>query len=416
MNTDNKRKLTKTELFACMLVCYFAPSESKANGRGIPALLSSKPGKGKSSLVREFAAVVGADYEQFAVGLRGEGALGVTPVYSDDAEAIVYPTPSWVAPHVNPRARAIINVDELNTAGEDLQPGLLALLLDKMIGADQLGANCRMFGCQNPPGAGGANTHEIPAALANRLVHLPEVAITTAEFGDHLSSYRPYGVDTASEFVSDDTCDPVDAAAIEGAVDAEFMDVKAKWAPVVTAFLSRMPQFEHTMPDEMDAEASQAWASNRSWKMALNLIVTAEIMGTPDYIRDILIEGCIGEAPTIAFVEYASKLDLPDAAKLLDGKVTWQHDPVRPDITGAVLSEVVRVLATDDTNQMKRAEAAWSILGEVSKTAAELVHRPGRELMARKLYKSSWKGVKTVHAKTGAMLSVAGLLKKFSKR
>ena len=409
------RTITRNELFALMTACYFAPAEASQNGRGIPGLLSGAPGIGKTSLVREFARTVeGCDFEHFAVGLRGEGALGVTPVYSEDADAITYPAAQWAAPYLVKGTRALVLVDELNTAEESLQAPLLALVLDKQLGADKFGPGVRFFGAQNPVGQGGANSHEIAPALANRFCHLPEVKVDVSELGAHFDAWTPYTAEALDDdFASAEAGEVIDADEIEARIDAEFVEVKARWARVVTAFLTRMPQFVHNMPEEMDEAASQAWASPRSWKMALSLICTAEILGLTDELRDMLVEGCVGTAATVAFVEYASKLDLPDTLELLDGAIDWKPTPTRPDITGAVLADVCRVLRDRGLdNRMQRAEAAWDLLGTVAATNAELVNRPGRELMARRLFNPAWSGVKAVHKATGSMLTVAGMLKR----
>ena len=64
----------------------------------LPPLLWGDFGTGKTARSIQLAAKLGWDIEILRPAERGEGALGVVPVPSEDRKVLHYPLPDWAMP------------------------------------------------------------------------------------------------------------------------------------------------------------------------------------------------------------------------------------------------------------------------------------------------------------------------------
>src|SRR5262249_15965957 len=137
----------------------------------LPALIWGAPGVGKTARINALAEALGWDSEMLRPGERGEGALGVVPVPSEDRKVLHYPLPDWAARLARAGGGAVPFPDEIGSCAPALQPAIMGLALDGIIAGQKLPAHVRRIAAANPidQAAGG---WELAPALSNRFIHL----------------------------------------------------------------------------------------------------------------------------------------------------------------------------------------------------------------------------------------------------
>lgn len=136
-----------------------------ANGRaGVPSLLISGPGMGKSSLVRGLAAADGVLCKTVLGSLREPSDFAGLPVVRE--HGVTLEAPAW-AKELVAGGGGYLFLDELTTSPPAVQAAMLAVALDLTVGDVQLPKGTRVIAGANPPdcAAGGC---ELEAPLANR--------------------------------------------------------------------------------------------------------------------------------------------------------------------------------------------------------------------------------------------------------
>ena len=116
----------------------------------VPALLLSRPGKGKSSLIRGLAAaqtipcevVLGSQYEP--------AEIGGLPYLDPNGSGVQREAPAWAKRLVEAGA-GIVFLDELTTVPESVQGPMLTVVLDRVVGDLQLPDAVRVVAGANPP-------------------------------------------------------------------------------------------------------------------------------------------------------------------------------------------------------------------------------------------------------------------------
>jgi MoxR-like ATPase len=339
----------------------FTPTPS---GWGLPVALIGSPATVKSSLICEVCREVGLPVEVLSPGERGEGAFGVVPVPDkgkNKRTVLTYPAPDWVD-NVNPRG--VVFIDELNTAAPAYQAALLGLLLERRIGGYYLGRDVRMIGAFNPP-ENTRNVWELSSALANRLIHIAWQAPTLSEWEAWLLRFDP-----RQKMEEGDNAE-LNAELVEleeRRVLAAWTDASAHAKAIVTAYLRAQPHHLHVEPAIDDPNSGRAWPSRRSWTFAVCALAGADIHALRATERFALLAGCVGEAAATEFLAWEASQDLPDAAQVLDGSVTWKHEQARVDRTLAVLNGCAALIVgmPAGTAKSKRLEALWCLLQDVT--------------------------------------------------
>jgi hypothetical protein len=198
------------------------------------------------------------------------------------------------------------------------------------------------------------------------------------------------------------------AEAEEKRVMAAWPSPWAKARGVVAGFIQKRPELLHQMPKSGDPKASKAWPSHRTWEYAMRAIAGAEIHDLPEIERDELISAFIGSGAAGELITYITEADLPDPAELLDGQVSFEHEPKRLDRTAAVLASCAAlVTSAKAVKQADRAAALWKICQPIVKDAADIVVPTGRALVKAKLSKSP--EARPVLLKLQPILAAAGV-------
>ena len=85
------------------------------------------------------------------------------------------------------------------------------------------------------------------------------------------------------------------------------------------------------------------------------------------------VAGFVGEATASEWFAFIKEQDLPDPAALLDGAVTYAHNPLRLDRTVAVLAACAAlVLPPKAARRAERSRALWALIGDMSAGKADL--------------------------------------------
>ena len=371
-------------------------------GWGLPVLFWGPPGCGKSDMLEEEARRWSMTLQVLSPGEQGDGAFGVTPVPIGSGEdtRITYPAPSWVDCFDDSDGRGVVFVDEITTAPPGLQPALLGLVHARRIGGATLPPGVRVIGACNPPEqAAGGWDRALP--VANRFGHLDWSMPSSSDWGQWMMGNSAISAQAETR---------LSASAEEARVLAEWDMPFAKAKGTVVAFVTRRPAVLHRMPNPEDPNASRAWPSHRTWEMATRALTSASVHRLSPSERDTFVASFIGSDTMTEFAAFVAALDLPDPADVLDGKVSWRHDPRRLDRTFAVLTSctsLVTSLKETDPSRLDRAERLWSILADVSDGAQDLVVPQVTPLSKARLTRS--KVAITTLAKLKPVLDAAGL-------
>lgn len=324
----------------------------------LPALCWGQPGTGKTQCILMLAQQLGyncgrwsgkdadGNVEVLRPAERGEGALGVVPVPSEDRSTLKYPLPEWAARMRDTDEPCLLFLDEISSCPPALQPSIMGLALDGVIAGYRLPDRVKRIAAANPTdqAAGG---WELALALSNRFVHLRWETPTASEWIDWL-------IGTHFD--------------IPG-----WSQAKALGA----AFIRRFPAALCEDTSKLAGREPMAFTTPRTWECALRLLAACRSSGRMD-VYPALAEGTLGPAIAMqgagggaqgAWLVWLKDNDLPDPEELLEDPDLFQHDAKRPDRTFATLFAVAEAalaevngkkLTTDQRG--KRWRQGWSVL------------------------------------------------------
>lgn len=238
-----------------------------------------------------------------------------------------YAPPAW-AKRARRAGRSIVFLDELNTASPPVMAAAMNLVLNRRAGSFDLGEGVRFIGAMNSAEvAAGAGGVEIPPALANRFGHLDMELPTHAEWSDWISTQELAG----------DSSDIADPEAIENDVMSKWADAYKEASGEVLGFLAAVPKNRLAMPSLGDEKIHSAWASLRTWEMAIRARASAKIHKLDEDDSMKYQAAFIGLGPLTEFTTWVRNADLPNIAEFLEGQATFQHVATRADRSHAFL-------------------------------------------------------------------------------
>ncbi|PSJ74116.1 hypothetical protein C7N43_25575 [Sphingobacteriales bacterium UPWRP_1] len=222
------------------------------------------------------------------------------PVFHNGA--VHYAVPEWVK-QFETNGDGILFLDELTTAPPAVQAALLRVVLERKVGFHQLPPRIRIVAAANPPDlmTGG---WDLSPPLRNRFVHL-NWDLPTQTYLDALENGF--------------------AATQLPLIDAEqHAKVLPYWKLRTLAFLKTAPNLLRTSP-EAD---KHAFASPRTWDFATTLMASCDVLGKApkprakgDTVFYELLSGCLGDSVALPFIEFISKLRLPEPDAVLNGSI-----------------------------------------------------------------------------------------------
>ena len=134
-----------------------------------PMLILGDPGAGKSSVCKEAAKELGREFIDIRVGQwEISDVLGI-PYMCKETKSMKF-APAFQLPQ-DPNTRALILLDELNQASDEVQGALFDLILDRKVGNYVLPENVDIVACGNFP-TRSSLARPVHAALNNRFVHI----------------------------------------------------------------------------------------------------------------------------------------------------------------------------------------------------------------------------------------------------
>ena len=234
----------------------------------VPAFLWGAPGIGKSQVVAQLAAEMGAGFVDYRLStLEAVDLRGLPHIESGDVQ--------WSRPDLFQTVCAfpasqtvLIFFDEMNVISQNMMAAAMQLVLDRRVGPHQLPGNVRIIAAGNRQ-SDRAAANRMPTALANRFAHIDVEADAKA--------WRAW-------------------AALPG-----------NCSPLVHAFIGFRPNLLH----KMDGADARAFPSPRAW------IQVSKVANAPDSLLPALVRGLVGESAAGEFMAFVS---------------TWSRVPKLADI------------------------------------------------------------------------------------
>lgn len=248
-------------------------------GRQVSLFIWGPPGISKSSIIKQLAAEMGMEF----IDIR------LSQMDPTDLRGIPYPTTDengeqgmrWSAPLIlprDPKARAIILLDEFNSAPPSVQAGAYQLVLDRKLGEYEVPEGCMIIAAGNRETDKGI-TFRMPSPIANRFVHI--------EMQHDFEDWQRW--------------------ALNASVDPTVVGY-------LTTFKDELFQFDA-------ASASRGFATPRSWEFVSRIVNDADAV--PESVLMALVAGAVGDGLAVKFMEYRKNAaDLPDPSQVLAGNVT----------------------------------------------------------------------------------------------
>lgn len=381
---DTRRPtLGRTGIEKILWAGFFTPGGFKGRW-GLPYVLVGKPGTAKTSTLHWLAEKMGVHFEGVIASLRDPTdflGLGVpyrmpltpasqhlSPDGDPDVMIMKYTPPSF-AVNCAVAKRALLNLDEVNTAPPRVQAALLRVLFEGVCGDLELPPGVRMFLAMNATedAAGGWN---IAPPLANRVGWLNWAPPESKNFVNYLMGAA--GGDVT----------PIDPAAEERAVMAVWPHAWAQAAGQVAGFLSATGDQLFAMPKSGSKQASQAWPSPRTWELAARAKAAGYVYQLADREISESVAAFVGDGAAGTFHTWIRNNDLPDPLDVLDGKVPFVHDPRRLDRSAAILTAATSLVTAQSRNvragtpehqlNAQRAETLWGVHFDLSDKAPDL--------------------------------------------
>lgn len=353
----------------------FTPADESSTGEvtwGLPICFWGDPGIGKTWQVSGMADTWAMYLEVLSPGERGEGAFGVTPV--PHGKVLTYPAPDWV---VNLEEGGILFLDEVNQAPPPLQPALMGVLLARRIGGAKLNGRVRPIAAANPTekSAGG---WDFAPPVANRMGHLDWDDPSPGGWSDWLldgaAHAKPGAMSASSE---------------EERVLRSWADPWARTRGLFAGFVKARGELLHKMPEMGKPELHRAWPSPRTWAMAARAHTSAQVNGLSAEDTESFVSAFVGKGAAGELFAYAAKMDLPNPADVLDGRVQFKFEPKRLDRAAAVLGACQALVTPEGAERRKeRAVKLWQILGEKALVEGhmDVVFGPAKALVQSKLH------------------------------
>jgi len=225
-------------------------------------MLHGSPGVGKTQVVEQLAARIGARLFDLRLTTIEPQDLRGLPYYDHEAKTTVWYRPEDLPD--DPDRPAVLFLDELTAAAPTLQPTVYGLLQERRVGRHELPASVFIVAAGNMV-EDGAVAYEMGTGLADRLVHLHVRAAAT----DWLENYA----------------------------------VSKGLHPAVTAFIRTRPDLLETTERALERGHMIA-CTPRSWERVSDIVDHV----ADRRLRQIMVAGTVGEAVAAEFAVVADDI------------------------------------------------------------------------------------------------------------
>ncbi|MCC7376980.1 MAG: AAA family ATPase [Verrucomicrobiales bacterium] len=321
---------------------------------GVPVLLLSEPGTGKTSWVYGMAEALGRHCEVLIGSIIDPTDVGGMPMRVNGH--CEFAPPGWFKRLKEDPAGGILMLDELTGCPPSVQSAMLRLVAERRTHCGELPSGTMIIAAANPPDQA-ANGHDLAPPMANRFAHFDWApSVSDWVFGT-LSGWPKANVPTLPEHW--------EATQLP------------KARAMVASFIRSAPTHLQSMPGT-EAERSGPWPSRRTWDLAARSLAahTAIRVAPEDSIAAI-----VGPAAATAFFSWLQAQDLPDPEAILSNPDAFVL-PDREDKAFTVLNSVVGAVVAN--NNPDRYDRAWRVLAATIKSnAADIAVVPARTLAAK---------------------------------
>lgn len=347
------------DLYDVIESCICTPGIKDA--AGIPLLIVGPPGCGKTSIITQVAASYGLHCETLLLSVREPTDVAGMPTLQDSGQ-VKLATPEWCQNLIKAR-NGILFLDEMTCAAPSVQAAALRIVCERVVGDTPLPKGIRIVAAANPVEqvAGGWS---ISPPMANRFLHY---------------NWNGVSYDQWHNFMTD-SMEETDRSATKLS-DDQWVDAYARTKGVVLSFLRSRPTLLGPCVPSNPDKASGPWESPRTWEMATRIMAYCNAT-KKQYIE--LLAGLIGSGTAKEYSSYEMYADLPAPQKVLQGKVSFRHDPKRLDRTLALLTSVALYAG----ERQDLAPRAWEVIDEVSAEARDVAVPAIKFLIAKGLVNS----------------------------
>lgn len=316
---------------------------------GRPVCLWGTPGVGKTAIVAQLAAELGAHLEVVIGSIHEPSDFSGLPI-PDGQGGVALAPPAWARRIVTACAagrRAVLFLDEISTAPPAVQAALLRVVHERVVGDLALPPATIIIAAANPPecAAGG---WDMALPLAGRFVQISFPCPSADEWAAWMLGRE---------------------------------DIHPKARALATGFVRARPALLAEEMGKVSARQPLAYASPRSHEAAARIVGAALAAGHD--IGDLLplIAGALGEPVAIEYCAWLRSADLPDPEAVLANPASWTPDMRKPDVIFATLAAVAAASTTPRPNRaeyQRRWEAAVAVFERGLAAGKEVVLIPAR--------------------------------------
>lgn len=354
----------------------------------LPVFVWGPPGCAKSSVVESVARQTGRESSVFIGAIHDPTDLSGVPFKGDGGKFTSHLPPEFLWRAANTEGNFVLIMDEVTSSSPAMQAAMMRLVLERKTGCVELPDNVRLVLIGNPPDVA-ANGSDLADPLSNRVLHYQYDGPTLDEW-----SMFEGGVDTVSE---------IEFPKLDmDRYRAELSKITGQ----MSGYFKKLGNVQFENPDAARGRFPMAYATHRSWSSFCRYAAAALAMGMDDLVLKIGI-GLVGEGHATQFEAARRTMDFPLPSDLVDGKVQWEPNPERPDITFAVARAVALEStsgAVTDKRYKDRWIGAWRILDKVAEQGDDFIVVAMRILVREGKRPKGWNDDPVV-AKTAARLS-----------
>lgn len=293
----------------------------------IPVLLWGPPGVGKTAVVEQVAAGLGAGFVPLAVSTRPPEDFSGLPVPRSEGGVSQEPM-SWIVRALREAEKnqegCIVLLDEFSCCPPATQAALLSLVQSRYCGDTHIPQSVAFVAAGNPVDQA-ADGWELPAPTISRWVHLDWPCPTVEEWTEWLTSQSVRPEDEGSPWA--------------GSAGAHVRGL-------VAGFLSRSRSSLMGSPTPSDNGRARPYPCPRSWENAARLM---SMSAESNEVQEDLVRGAIGHGAATEFLSWVRESDLPDPEELLRDPSSWSVPKGRADRALATLLGAVGALDANPT-------------------------------------------------------------------
>lgn len=324
------------------------------NGQmGLPIMIESGPGIGKTSIVTEAANEIEFGLVDLKASTKLPEDIAGQQFYAGEGRIELAPPPFYrrLCELSQKHKGVILFLDEFTCNTAAVQAAALTIPLERTVGGMPLPANTLVIGALNPPeqAAGG---HDIAEPHLSRFIWL-DVDIESMEAVDEWCAWARGAVGVRPESYS----------------DAQWDAWQYGWSRargLVTSFVRNTARMLYKRPEA----GMRGHPTPRSWETVMRILARSPLLsGTEDKATLGLIAGAVGTATANTFERFICDLGIPDVLEWMKGKVQWTPNAARRDQTWAVFESASNMLiATARNGRMKEASDLSKVLWDTVTT------------------------------------------------